>query len=109
MKPIERLVRSDAWTPRVRAAFFAHLEKPMKDDARLGYCDRKASFLARNPRKVAAGLALIDWALETFKRAGAESRAYALATRSDLLHTLGKTREANAAYRAAKRLNPHFA
>ncbi len=109
MKPIERLVRSDVWDARTRAAFFAHLEKPMKDDARLGYCDRKASFLARNPHKVAAGLALLEWALATFTRAGRESRAYACATRSELLEMLGKKREARAAYRAAKRLNPHFA
>ena len=89
VKAIELLVRSDEWNPSIRRAFFAHLDKPMKDDARLGYCDRKAWFLARgsDPRKHAAAIALLDWALAAFTHAGDEALRNARATRGELRRT----------------------
>jgi ATP/maltotriose-dependent transcriptional regulator MalT len=104
VKPIELLIRSQAWDASTKRAFFAHLEKRMKDDARLGYCDRKASFLARDAKKTRAALELIDWALTTFTKASKYARARGLATRSVLLHTLGQPAKAGAAWRTARRL-----
>jgi hypothetical protein len=83
MKEIEKLVRSSDWSPHLRAAFFAHLDKPMKDDARLGYCERKASFMLRSGnRSVAkAAVALLDFALETFTKASKDVQSLARITR----------------------------
>jgi len=104
VKPIELLVRSQAWDAETKRAFFAHLEKRMKDDARIDYCRRKADFLARDARKTRAALTLIDWALATFTKASKYARAGALATRSELLHALGQPGKAGAAWRTARRL-----
>lgn len=67
MKPIELVVRSQDWDRAMQSFFFDHLKKPMSDDARLGYCRRKASFLGRGGRvKKLAALKLVTWALESF-------------------------------------------
>ncbi len=111
MKRIEELVRSSDWSPRVRKEFFAHLEKRMKDDARVGYCVRKAGFMLRASGKRHAkwALELVTWALETFVKASKEARASLLAERANALDALGKKKSADASYRKAKRLNPDYA
>jgi hypothetical protein len=109
VKPIELLVRSQVWDAETKRAFFAHLEKRMKDDARIDYCRRKADFLARDARKTRAALVLIEWALATFTKASSTPRAHALATRSELLRALGQRGKAAAAWRAARRLDRTFA
>jgi hypothetical protein len=111
MKRIEVLVRSSEWTPAIRKEFFEHLEKRMKDDARVGYCSRKAGFLLRSASKRNAtwALELCAWALETFPDASKSSRALALAEASNALQALGKKKEADKTYRAAKKLDPTFA
>ena len=81
------LVRSSDWSPALRKEFFAHLEKRMKDDARV----------------------LIEWASETFTKASKEARASLLAERANALDALGKKKSADASYRKAKRLNPDYA
>src|SRR5260221_11016235 len=91
MKAIEVLVRSAAWDRATQAAFRAHLAKNMRDSARLGYCTRKASFMNREKgiRTKRAALALMTWALASFRAADKESRAYALSMRAQLLEDVG--------------------
>ena len=111
MKRIEEIVRSSDWSPRVRREFFAHLEKRMKDDARVRYCVRKAGFLLRmnDKRHATWALELVTWASETFAKASKEARASLLAERANALDALGKKRSADASYRNAKRLKPDYA
>lgn len=111
MKRIEELVRSSDWSLAVRKEFFAHLEKRMRDDARVGYCVRKAGFLLRanDKRHATWALELIAFAEESFTKASKLKRASLLAERANALDALGKKKSADAAYRKAKRLNPHYA
>jgi hypothetical protein len=83
VKEIEKLVRSDAWDRATQVAFRAHLEKPMRDTARMRYCERKASFMIRSehPKLLRAAERLIDWALGAFPDADAESLGLARITR----------------------------
>lgn len=109
MKPIELVVRSQEWNRATQSFFFAHLKKPMTDDARLGYCRRKADFLMRGgSAKKRSALKLVTWALESFPKAK-EERGYARATRAQLLEALGEYREAASAERSARAANPNFA
>lgn len=109
MKPIEIVVRSQEWDRATQSFFFAHLKKPMTDDARLGYCRRKANFLMRgNTAKKRSALKLVTWALESFPKAK-EERGYARAARAQLLEELGEYREAASAERSARAANPSFA
>ncbi len=111
MKPIEIMVRSPVWNQTMRKAFFAHLDKPMKDDARLDYCRRKADFIARtgNLARIRDALELITFALGEFTKAEKSSRAHALASRSVFLRDLGEKKESAKAWRAAKRLDSTLA
>ncbi len=111
MKRIKLLIRSQAWDTSTKREFFAHIEKRMKDDARMEYCRGKAEFLAGvvgggrpSPEKTRAALELIEWALATFTKTSNVPRAYALATRSELLRMLGQRSKAGAAWRTARRL-----
>src|SRR5262249_12511718 len=68
----------------------------MRDDARLSYCDRKASCMSRssNRRKMEAAEKLLSWALASFSGASKQVRAFALSTRADILEELGQFRAA---------------
>ncbi len=86
MKAIETLIRSDAWDRATKTAFLAWLDKPMRDTARLLYCERKAWFLSRAERvvKLRAAEKLLDWALARFVRADARTRSLARSTRGQI-------------------------
>jgi hypothetical protein len=86
MKPIEVLIRNDKWDRATQAKFYAHLEKPMQDDHRVGYCERKAFFLA-GAGKLAPAIALLEWALATYDSTG-ERAGYARAQLGDLRRQL---------------------
>jgi hypothetical protein len=111
LKRIEEIIRTSDWSPALRKEFFAHLEKRMKDDARANYCRRKTSFLLRanDARHATWALELVAFALETFTNASDPARALLLAELANALDALGKKKEADAAYRKAKRLDPHLA
>ena len=83
MKEIERLVRSDAWDRSTKVAFYAWLDKPMRDTARLGYCERKAGFMMRDekPAKLRAAERLLYWAIAKFATADKETLSLARITR----------------------------
>jgi hypothetical protein len=91
VRPIERLIRGDAWDRETQAAFRAHLRKPMKDDARLAYCERKAWFMFRGGKraKLRAAARLLDWALEEFPQATARTRGLARSMRAQLREQVG--------------------
>jgi hypothetical protein len=86
VKQIEILVRSDAWDRETKAAFLAWLDKPMRDDARLGYCQRKAWFMlnGEKPARLRAALKLLDWALATFATAEPRTKSLARIVRGQL-------------------------
>lgn len=109
MKPIESVVRSPRWDRQTRTFFFDHLKKPMSDDARLGYCRRKAHFLMGGTKQhQRSALALLTWALDSFAKAKQE-RGLARAAQAELLEALGSLREAAAAQRAARVATPTIA
>lgn len=111
MKPIEKIIRSDRWDKATQEAFWAHLAKGMPDTARLGYCDRKASFMLRSGKlpTLEQAEALLTTALERFTKANAEARSYARSTRSSIREQLGKFEAAALDSLAAGRENPSLA
>ncbi len=111
MRPIELLIRNDDWDAQTQERFFAHLQKPMADNARLGYCERKAWFLARSGKqtKVAQAEKLLSWAIESFPKAKGEAAGLAKATRAQLREQLGKFLEAARDTRESAALVPTLA
>ena len=111
MKRIEQLIRSTDWSRATRVEFFAHLDKRIRDDTRAGYCARKASFMLRAPGKRHAtwALELVAFALMTFPDVSKDVRASLLAERANALDALGDEKSADAAYRAARKLDPNLA
>lgn len=111
MKAIEILIRSDRWDRETQKAFWAHLEKPMTDTARLGYCDRKASFMARSGKRktLEQAEAMLTTGLERYVKANAEARSLAKSTRASLRERLGRFEAAASDSLAAGRDNPHLA
>ena len=103
MKPFELMVRSAKWDRETKAAFHAHLKKNLRDDSRLDACRRKADFMNREQsrRTKRAALALVSWALETFRKAGKQVRSLALSTRAELLEALGEDAASASAQREA--------
>ncbi|MCB9582220.1 MAG: hypothetical protein H6717_34620 [Polyangiaceae bacterium] len=111
MKPIELLVRSDAWDKKTQKLFRDHLAKNMSDTARLSYTARKAWFMGRsgNKTKLRQAEALVSWGLARFTRADREALANARSTRSGIREELGRFEDAAADVLAAGRHNPTIA